>query len=247
MPVLFDDISVEALADGAAVTSPGPFSSVGETNGTVRASSTQAASGSRSIKFACNSAGTNYHGVAASLTVPTNYETIVTSFAIYIDTIASTGTILTLAFLTNRYCVYLFNSSGWKIGLTIQHNSTNAKTGSEATSAAMTTGAWHRVTAIYKKVGAAVDLILRVDDVQTSTGSQTPANYTQIASGANTWRIGPSQLPTYDVNATSGDIFYMDNVTIHAFAANASNSPATIVADGPSRGNLVGVNTLRVG
>lgn len=248
MVSLFDSSTIEAVADGSTpiTSNGGPFSSVVETNGTVRVSTDQAVTGTKSIRFTSTGTGTAFSAVVTSVTVPSNYETIYVSFSLYIDTMLSTSTVCNLVFLSARYCVYLFYSSGWKVGHTPVHNTTSAKVGSEATSAALTPGQWYTITAVYHKISASnVNFRLIVNGVETSTGSQAPANFT-VVSGAAAYRVGPASQLGFEVASANGDIFYIDNLNIAAFPAPAPQNPNAI-RRGAGKTEVIGVGGLYVG
>lgn len=222
MTIVFNGDSIQAVtvANQPTIANSGPFNSVATTSSTITVEtdiSHPIPGRTKAIKHQFSGASAQCQGVSVSnLAIPSTYSTITHNFWIYIDTIASTATVLNLAFVSVRYCIYLCYSSGWKIAFSLLHNSTSAKIAVEATSAAMTTGAWHNVKATYRKISASiVDLILEVDGVVTTSLNQSNANLTVVGTTA-TYRIGPASQMTFSVNASNGDKIYTTDWFIEA-------------------------------
>ena len=235
MTILFDGTLLEAVANGVAPSTGangGPFSSFVTTAGPVVASTAQAWSGSNSMLLGpLTGAGTAYGAVCPASTPDASYQRIYANLDFYIDTIASTSTVLTLFFVQARVAAYLFNSSGWKVGFASLNNGTSNIAGGVATptsgvvSAAVTTGAWHHVSLYYQTVDAThVILSLCVDGVVQNTGSIAPAAYTKI-SGSTTWRFGSFSTAPFTVNGSIGDKVYLDNMNVVDFRAPTAIPP----------------------
>lgn len=243
MTTLFNGDTLEAVAVGSqpTIANGGPFNSVSTTNSTIVASTDIAhpvGNGkTKSVRHLFSGASSSCQGLSPSnIAIPSTYEKICHNFRLYIDTFGATTPVLNMIYLSARYCVYLFNSSGWKIGFTLLHNATSAKVASEATSAAMTTGAWHQIRATYKKLSAsAVDLVLEVDGVATAALNQSNANLT-VVSGTATYRFGPAAQMTFSSAAANGDKLYTADWFIESYDADAP-SPS-YVSTGDLRGGL---------
>jgi hypothetical protein len=220
--VLTDEATVEALADGAAVSSTGVYSAAAtQTNNfTVQASIQQAHTGTKSIKVEKGTGNQTGQGIAntGAISIGSTWNELVVAFWYFPHTMTissvNPNTVHTLVCVSTEWAICVDHNAGIQVKAQVIGASA-AIQAVTSRSSALTNQQWHRIVAVYRRVDSTHTAVrLFVNNVEIGTEQTAthnpPSTLTAVRVGICTFGEPTGSIAT----VSSGSKLFIDDLNI---------------------------------